>query len=189
MVYLVPRSHSCHSRAITAGIQGTLQAARDRETRREPSTYPWVRALPKLTVRVRFPSPAPHAKNVAAESSWRIPVLCESVFSSIPGPPWATHIRTSAFNLSVSEGRSACSALSARFFQSLQTASPPQLGPKCGRARFCRREEAPAVPSGAGASRPEMPVRLTIVVRTAGAVAGLRQPERAASTVIVGQAG
>src|SRR5450759_6001237 len=54
----------CHTRAITAGIQGTLQAARDRETRREPSTYPCVRAVPKLTVRVRFPSPAPHTKSV-----------------------------------------------------------------------------------------------------------------------------
>ena len=31
--------------------------------------------IPKLTVRVRFPSPAPHSKSVAAESNWRIPVL------------------------------------------------------------------------------------------------------------------
>ena len=59
----------CHTRAITAGIQGTLQAARDRETRREPSTYPCVRAVPKLTVRVRFPSPAPHTKSVATEAN------------------------------------------------------------------------------------------------------------------------
>ena len=111
-------------RAITAGIQGTLQAARGRETRSEPSTNPmssnssqadsagsipvtrskreqrcrtnkfdclsqagqrsfasengtraitraishlgecpWRLSVPKLTVRVRFPSPAPHAKN------------------------------------------------------------------------------------------------------------------------------
>ena len=42
------------SRAITAGIQGTLQAARDRETGRGPSTCPCARAVPKLTVRVVF---------------------------------------------------------------------------------------------------------------------------------------
>jgi len=34
------RCSACHWRAITAGVQRTLQAARDRETRREPSTYP-----------------------------------------------------------------------------------------------------------------------------------------------------
>ena len=69
VVYLVPRSHSCHWRAFTAGVQRTLQTARDRETRREPSTCPCVQAVPKLTVRVRFPSPAPHAKSVAGQSN------------------------------------------------------------------------------------------------------------------------
>jgi hypothetical protein len=36
--------------------------------------------IPKLTVRVRFPSPAPHAKSVAAQSNWTIPLfgLCVS---------------------------------------------------------------------------------------------------------------
>src|SRR5450759_1363027 len=34
------RFSACHWRAITAGVHGTLQAARDRETRREPSTCP-----------------------------------------------------------------------------------------------------------------------------------------------------
>ena len=78
MVYLVPRSHSCHSHAISAGIQGTRRAARDRETRREPSTCPCARAVPKLIVRVRLPSPAPYAKNVAAEPYSRISVLFQS---------------------------------------------------------------------------------------------------------------
>src|SRR5450759_2760281 len=30
---------------------------------------PWRLSVPKLTVRVRFPSPAPHAKSVAAEAN------------------------------------------------------------------------------------------------------------------------
>src|ERR1017187_8599048 len=55
-------------RAIRVPLQraskGSLRAARDRETRSEPGRYPYVRAVPKLTVRVRFPLPAPHAKSV-----------------------------------------------------------------------------------------------------------------------------
>jgi len=37
--------------------------------------------IPKLTVRVRFPSPAPHAKNVATQANRWIPGLCRSVLS------------------------------------------------------------------------------------------------------------
>ena len=62
-------STPCHSRAINGGIHGTLRAARDRESRSAPSTHPCVRTVPKLTVRVRFPSPVPNAKSVAAEAN------------------------------------------------------------------------------------------------------------------------
>src|SRR5450759_5809495 len=41
----------------------------------------WRLSVPKLTVRVRFPSPAPHAKNVAAQANRWIPGLCRSVLS------------------------------------------------------------------------------------------------------------
>jgi hypothetical protein len=41
---------------------------------------PWRLSVPKLTVRVRFPSPAPHSKSVAAEANWKISVLCLCVF-------------------------------------------------------------------------------------------------------------
>jgi hypothetical protein len=34
--------------------------------------------IPKLIVRVRFPSPAPHAKTVAAEPYSRISVVCQT---------------------------------------------------------------------------------------------------------------
>jgi hypothetical protein len=64
-----PPPAPCHPRAITAGPQETSEAARDRETRSEAGTWPRVRAVPKLTVRVRFPSPAPHAKSVAGQGN------------------------------------------------------------------------------------------------------------------------
>src|SRR5450759_1765759 len=67
--------------------------------------------LPKLTVRVRFPSPAPNAKNVATEPHWRIPVLCETVFSvhtrATLGHTYP-HLGTQP---SVFKGRSACSVV------------------------------------------------------------------------------
>jgi|GEM_PF-5886622 hypothetical protein len=56
---LLPARRFSHSGSVPfachyAGIQGTLRAARDRETRREPSTYPCFRAAPKLTARGRL---------------------------------------------------------------------------------------------------------------------------------------
>jgi hypothetical protein len=72
-------------RAIKAGIQGTLQAAGDREASREPSACPWVRAVPKLMVRVRFPSPAPHAKALPHKRIGRHPLLGSDARS-----PWSS---------------------------------------------------------------------------------------------------
>jgi hypothetical protein len=55
--------------------------------------------IPKLTVRVRFPSPAPNTNPVAAEPYSRIPISGEPVFQYSPGPLWATLIHTSALTL------------------------------------------------------------------------------------------
>jgi hypothetical protein len=55
---------------------------------------PWRLSVPKLTVRVRFPSPAPYAKTVVAEPNWWISILSGSVFRAMLGPLWATDIHT-----------------------------------------------------------------------------------------------
>ena len=46
---------------------------------------PWRLSVPKLTVRLRFPSPAPHAKRVAAEPCPRVSGLSDARFGPRPG--------------------------------------------------------------------------------------------------------
>jgi len=57
---------SCTPRATSQGQDRSLTATSD------PATGAWIAGpsrIPKLTVRVRFPSPAPHAKSVAAQAN------------------------------------------------------------------------------------------------------------------------
>ena len=58
-----------HTRATSPGRQGSREASRGRQYCCRTRKYGRIRTLPKLTVRVRFPSPAPHAKNVAAQGN------------------------------------------------------------------------------------------------------------------------
>src|SRR5450759_2850390 len=62
---------------------------------------PWRLSVPKLTVRVRFPSPAPHAKSVAAESCPRVSGLSDARFGPRPGHfgPHLSTPRDSSFSV------------------------------------------------------------------------------------------
>ena len=101
---------NCRQLAVNHGLRQRLPRAR---APGPPPSIRRIKLVPKLTVRVRFPSPAPCANAVAAKSNSRFPVLCEPVFSVHAratmghyGPLWATrsHLGT---HLSVSKGRSA----------------------------------------------------------------------------------
>ena len=66
--------------------------------------------IPKLTVRVRFPSPAPCPNTVAAEQHWGISDICRACVSVSALPLWATDIHNpKAPPPAASAGRSACS--------------------------------------------------------------------------------
>ena len=102
-------------------------------------------------MRVRFPSPALHTKDVVAEPNWGIPVLCLSMFRSMLGPLWATHIHTSGLTLSASEDAQLVPSCSpaVRFSGSsnLTQVGSPQLRARCERAQLRRREETrPVIP-------------------------------------------
>ena len=106
---------------------------------------PWRLSVPKLTVRVRFPSPAQHAKSVAVEPLWRNPVPCRSVFPvharatlghRYPHP--GTHPQASEDAQLVPS----CSP-AVRFSGSSKVTQgvSPQVRARCERAQLQRREE------------------------------------------------
>src|SRR5450759_1934926 len=63
----------CPRRAQTAGdsrpIAGSSGCPRPAQSSGPPRWIARIKLVPKLTVRVRFPSPAPHAKSVAAQAN------------------------------------------------------------------------------------------------------------------------
>ena len=69
----------CPRRAQTAGdsqpIAGSSGWPRPAQSSGPPRWIARFKLVPKLTVRVRFPSPAPHAKSVVAEPYSRVSVL------------------------------------------------------------------------------------------------------------------
>ena len=64
----------CPRRAQTAGdsrpIAGSSGWPRPAQSSGPPRWIARIKLVPKLTVRVRFPSPAPHAKSVAIHTNW-----------------------------------------------------------------------------------------------------------------------
>ena len=134
-------------------------------------------------MRVRFRSPALHTKDVVAEPNWGIPVLCLSMFRSMLGPLWATHIHTSGLTLSASEDAQLVPSCSpaVRFSGSsnLTQVGSPQLRARCERAQLRRREETrPVIPgtrrriSRRGARPVDHPLSVK-AYPTAGAIAEL----------------
>src|SRR5450631_2702784 len=105
---------------------------------------PWRLSVPKLTVRVRFPSPAAHTKERCKTSRiGGFQASADPCFRSMRGPHWATDIHTSTLIFS-SEGRSACSitfsGCPSGFSNRTQGVSP-QARARCERAELQHREE------------------------------------------------
>ena len=172
----------CPRRAQTAGdsrsIAGSSGWPRPAQSSGPPRWIARIKLVPKLTVRVRFPSPAQHAKSVAVEPLWRNPVLCRSVFPvharatlghRYPHP--GTHPQASEDAQLVPS----CSP-AVRFSGSSKVTQgvSPQVRARCERAQLQRREETrPVIPPRAGALDAEVPVRLTIAERD---IAGVSEP-------------
>jgi hypothetical protein len=76
-----------------------------------------IRTLPKLTVRVRFPSPAPHAKSVAIHMNW-------APFPHLDRHPSASEISTRAITRAISHaGRTVSSSVYVARHAELRSAS------------------------------------------------------------------
>jgi hypothetical protein len=105
-------------------------------------------SVPKLTVRVRFPSPAAHTKERCNTSesvdSRPLPIRAVGPCAGHIGPHWATDIHTSTLIFS-SEGRSACSiTFSGCPFSGSSNRTQgvsPQERARCERAELQHREE------------------------------------------------
>src|SRR5664280_1643037 len=98
-----------------------------------------MRTLPKLTVRVRFPSPALCSNAVAAEPYSRIPVLCRTRVSVLARatlghtyPHLGTHPSASEDDQLVSS----CSPASALRSSNVTQGVPPRVRGRCERAQL-----------------------------------------------------
>ena len=127
---------ACHWRAITAGILGTLQAACDRETRTEPSTYPYSSRSSQANSAGSIPATRStrekRCSTIELEDSSFLLIRVFGPYSGHYGPRISTPRRSP----STSEGRSALTSCR-RVFISISTeygASetwPPTLDPSC----------------------------------------------------------
>jgi hypothetical protein len=147
---------SCPRRAQTAGdsrpFAGSSGWPRPAQSSGLPRWIARIKLVPKLTVRVRFPSPAPHAKSVAAEANWTDLVPRRSVFPvhprailghTYPHLGWTLQLQLDAQLVpSCSPGCSVPlpSNVAGR------VSGCQQVRARCERAQSQRREEAP--PSG-----------------------------------------
>jgi hypothetical protein len=119
-----------------------------------------MRTLPKLTVRVRFPSPAPCSNTVAARGYSRLLVLCRtrlSVFARATLGHTYPHLGTRPSGSEDAQLVPSCDPV-LRFFQRRQGESPQIRGRVNG---LNYRSHARAGPRDT-----EVPVRLTIADRT-----------------------
>jgi hypothetical protein len=98
-------------RAITAGIQGTLQAARGRETRSEPSTNPMSSNSSQADSAGSIPVTRSIRERRCSRGEFEdssSPLICDSVHARATLGQRYPHLDT---HPSVSEGRSACSVM------------------------------------------------------------------------------